>query len=91
MEYTQWVTIHEQAFLLVHVLILVVMEYTQWVLLALFFLLVASLNPCCNGIYSMSVAVLLSGATLDIVLILVVMEYTQWVRIIAAIPAISVS
>ena len=34
-----------------------------------------SLNPCCNGIYSMSSNVLYREV---LVLILVVMEYTQW-------------
>ena len=37
---------------------------------------IKSLNPCCNGIYSMSIHVV-SANTDGIVLILVVMEYTQ--------------
>ena len=36
-----------------------------------------SLNPCCNGIYSMSAAIPMLAAGIA-VLILVVMEYTQW-------------
>ena len=36
-----------------------------------------SLNPCCNGIYSMREQDLLE-AIRNYVLILVVMEYTQW-------------
>ena len=35
------------------------------------------LNPCCNGIYSMSSLLELCYATQRVVLILVVMEYTQ--------------
>ena len=35
-----------------------------------------SLNPCCNGIYSMRAAKLYKAKLK--VLILVVMEYTQW-------------
>ena len=42
-------------FLYQKVLILVVMEYTQWVVLNGVGLSVGvGLNPCCNGIYSMS-------------------------------------
>ena len=56
------------------------MEYTQW---ANNFsertFAAACLNPCCNGIYSMSLLEL-CYATQRVVLILVVMEYTQWVR-----------
>ena len=41
---------------LVKVLILVVMEYTQWVVIKMENKEVVScLNPCCNGIYSMRV------------------------------------
>ena len=36
------------------------------------------LNPCCNGIYSMSEG-MSPKDILEMVLILVVMEYTQWV------------
>ena len=37
------------------VLILVVMEYTQWdQIYTVRGYLISSLNPCCNGIYSMS-------------------------------------
>ena len=48
-----------QAFMLepmvnISVLILVVMEYTQWVFLDFLSIFSLSLNPCCNGIYSMS-------------------------------------
>ena len=63
------------------VLILVVMEYTQWdwkVLAPEY--PISRLNPCCNGIYSMR-----EGACKNVliasVLILVVMEYTQWVAV----------
>ena len=36
------------------VLILVVMEYTQWVIRIIAAIPMLGLNPCCNGIYSMS-------------------------------------
>ena len=39
---------------LLSVLILVVMEYTQWAAQRTNFVALSSLNPCCNGIYSMS-------------------------------------
>ena len=62
-----------------HVLILVVMEYTQWDNNAdLSARRGRCLNPCCNGIYSMSIVAQLRDND-DAVLILVVMEYTQWV------------
>ena len=35
------------------VLILVVMEYTQWVMMMMLLQSIICLNPCCNGIYSM--------------------------------------
>ena len=38
---------------------------------------VKCLNPCCNGIYSMRVSMILLISKLEMVLILVVMEYTQ--------------
>ena len=67
------------------------MEYTQWAVLALdYHWLVAGLNPCCNGIYSMSVSTL--GLTDDQrVLILVVMEYTQWGKLVKELTVKSVS
>ena len=41
------------------------------------------LNPCCNGIYSMSTWFdTFSSASIAQVLILVVMEYTQWERVL---------
>ena len=53
MEYTQWGgDISESSPL--WVLILVVMEYTQWVMnVNVNIKKSQSLNPCCNGIYSM--------------------------------------
>ena len=77
MEYTQWASESNAKTKKSTVLILVVMEYTQWVKKNRLWKKSFCLNPCCNGIYSMSP--LLSGtyATLG-VLILVVMEYTQW-------------
>ena len=43
------------------VLILVVMEYTQWAIIAAIISFIASgLNPCCNGIYSMSISFIAS-------------------------------
>ena len=51
------------------------MEYTQWDLVKQGKTKYLSLNPCCNGIYSMSC--IFEMKTLE-VLILVVMEYTQW-------------
>ena len=63
------------------VLILVVMEYTQWVepINKKKYEWVG-LNPCCNGIYSMSEEKDVNIVAHN-VLILVVMEYTQWVII----------
>ena len=52
MEYTQWAQ-YNDIYEKILVLILVVMEYTQWVVAAIP-MLAAGLNPCCNGIYSMS-------------------------------------
>ena len=78
MEYTQWVmllwNINNPNRV---VLILVVMEYTQWDQLKDWSKWKESLNPCCNGIYSMRVKNILPKKIR--VLILVVMEYTQWV------------
>ena len=52
MEYTQWVNKKKYEWVENKVLILVVMEYTQWD--AIFPVInPTSLNPCCNGIYSM--------------------------------------
>ena len=55
MEYTQWGIIKYDEWYDLPVLILVVMEYTQWGFIVhepeIVYL---SLNPCCNGIYSMS-------------------------------------
>ena len=60
------------------------MEYTQWASLSmLYHKRITCLNPCCNGIYSMSVFVSLFSI-ISQVLILVVMEYTQWVFSIVA-------
>ena len=77
MEYTQWVYVVEYISP-VTVLILVVMEYTQWAYRPALCRRRWGLNPCCNGIYSMSLHY--KGLAIDvrIVLILVVMEYTQW-------------
>ena len=79
MEYTQW----DFLFLDMKdnnlVLILVVMEYTQWdaddIVIRTF--VRACLNPCCNGIYSMRLIKFIVIMQTK-VLILVVMEYTQW-------------
>ena len=54
MEYTQWVNCKKLQILLAYVLILVVMEYTQWVKYRNTQNSFQCLNPCCNGIYSMS-------------------------------------
>ena len=40
-------------FVIVAVLILVVMEYTQWAISVGITVAIIGLNPCCNGIYSM--------------------------------------
>ena len=77
MEYTQWGIKKSQRFSKKEVLILVVMEYTQWVAEGERNLVFICLNPCCNGIYSMSAITTLTLLSL-LVLILVVMEYTQW-------------
>ena len=78
MEYTQWDNYNFCDFQCRKVLILVVMEYTQWVANSVHFYSLMSLNPCCNGIYSMSTAPITISTSRE-VLILVVMEYTQWV------------
>ena len=54
MEYTQWVVAQFRDNEDASVLILVVMEYTQWGVNILPKDNYVSLNPCCNGIYSMS-------------------------------------
>ena len=56
MEYTQWVVFaHVERGEVRIVLILVVMEYTQWEYFGITVTeSIESLNPCCNGIYSMS-------------------------------------
>ena len=54
------------------------MEYTQWDLVLTSLFVAMCLNPCCNGIYSMS-SFKGGRMTTAKVLILVVMEYTQWV------------
>ena len=53
MEYTQWVKrgLESEVY---GVLILVVMEYTQWERILKENESYECLNPCCNGIYSMS-------------------------------------
>ena len=78
MEYTQWdrTGVRNWGRL---VLILVVMEYTQWESMNEWKTKTESLNPCCNGIYSMRKQKLKSLSSEIPVLILVVMEYTQWV------------
>ena len=55
MEYTQWVALVKASTLFNNVLILVVMEYTQWAQKVMLRNSSPSLNPCCNGIYSMSI------------------------------------
>ena len=76
MEYTQWAYVSCWSCSSC-VLILVVMEYTQWGIIAYIYQIIQkSLNPCCNGIYSMSYRVWFLKNLW--VLILVVMEYTQW-------------
>ena len=54
------------------------MEYTQWESMNEWKTKTESLNPCCNGIYSMRKQKLKSLSSEIPVLILVVMEYTQW-------------
>ena len=53
MEYTQWAMIAALISSIIGVLILVVMEYTQWGGIVDDISMNNSLNPCCNGIYSM--------------------------------------
>ena len=61
MEYTQW-GFGKLIMQIVEVLILVVMEYTQWEPgLRSLISKGQRLNPCCNGIYSMSVVLELLG------------------------------
>ena len=55
------------------------MEYTQWECTTdIVRYQKQSLNPCCNGIYSMRVNNYDNIKRYRTVLILVVMEYTQW-------------
>ena len=54
------------------------MEYTQWVITINTEEISDGLNPCCNGIYSMSFSKKKPFVVVRMVLILVVMEYTQW-------------
>ena len=54
MEYTQWVKKSVDEWAIKNVLILVVMEYTQWGGTISWSWKMQGLNPCCNGIYSMS-------------------------------------
>ena len=54
MEYTQWGFLKFVVKANYEVLILVVMEYTQWAIRKIKKVQLQSLNPCCNGIYSMS-------------------------------------
>ena len=77
MEYTQWEETVDKKNIVLKVLILVVMEYTQWEDKSSVDKVGNRLNPCCNGIYSMSHFFYLP-ITHWTVLILVVMEYTQW-------------
>ena len=66
MEYTQWETIVGRASAPLNVLILVVMEYTQWdVNVNIKKSQRFSLNPCCNGIYSMSSKSYMSAVALS--------------------------
>ena len=59
MEYTQWDKLINKIKKIKWVLILVVMEYTQWGVFKMKDGKVdPGLNPCCNGIYSMSLAYL---------------------------------
>ena len=62
MEYTQWECDFQCRKMGKKVLILVVMEYTQWAFSRkVKWKILISLNPCCNGIYSMSLR--LTGST----------------------------
>ena len=63
------------------------MEYTQWGRIFWWRNKSSCLNPCCNGIYSMSCLIQAKYTCLK-VLILVVMEYTQWV--VGSAPAATV-
>ena len=79
MEYTQWVKLCRSQITFQRVLILVVMEYTQWGRVHETYCRTGdSLNPCCNGIYSMRLISKGQLGQVVSVLILVVMEYTQW-------------
>ena len=77
MEYTQWAPAETGMDPDDDVLILVVMEYTQWEIIWFKRSFNLCLNPCCNGIYSMRFIQVTTTKNLE-VLILVVMEYTQW-------------
>ena len=61
------------------VLILVLMEYGLWLAgAARTAASVTSLNPCSNGIWSLTAAFVIISYILEIVLILVLMEYGLW-------------
>ena len=62
------------------VLILVVMEYGRWDILneGVNLTNCRSLNPCCNGIWSVGSPAVFKKYRKELVLILVVMEYGRW-------------
>ena len=79
MEYAHWDSLASQFLTLSSVLILVLMEYAHWGTCKLRQRTKnPSLNPCSNGICSLSPFVLLGFIGSAVVLILVLMEYAHW-------------
>ena len=79
MEYGLWHSDEESMFLYRLVLILVLMEYGLWQAAHLDDEeAAASLNPCSNGIWSLTEAPEPKKAAAETVLILVLMEYGLW-------------
>ena len=80
MEYGLWPWFQQTDVKLLSVLILVVMEYGLWQnsTLVVFVVHTLSLNPCCNGIWSLTTIAEKATVLKPGVLILVVMEYDSW-------------
>jgi len=80
MEYGLWLIFHFVFLLVFRVLILVVMEYGLWQVcfVCSWFAMLICLNPCCNGIWSLTWNADNDTVHARLVLILVVMEYGLW-------------
>ena len=82
MEYALWDLLDPLSLNYIPVLILVLMEYALWeILLRTPLCWTMGLNPCFNGICSMSIVRHVDAHGTTIVLILVLMEYALWARV----------